>query len=415
MATVTKRGKYWRAQVRRLGFPPQSKTFDTNAEAEAWARATESEMDRGIFVSRAEAERTTLCEALERYKTAISSRKAHPAQDYQRISHWLRQPLAHRFLANLKGADFAQYRDMRRAAGRAENTVRLELALVSHLFEIARKEWGMEALLNPLKNITKPSGSRERDRRLVAGEYERIADALAASDNPWVRPAFDLAIETSLRQGMLVALRWEWVDLERQTIAIPVSFRRHGNKGVPAVLPLSSKAVSVLKSLPRRETGTILATTANAIRCIWKRTLKDLGIENLRWHDLRHEAASRFFEKGLHPLEVASITGHKSLTMLRRYTHLQPEALAAKLGRRNCARKQAVGGGQPSGARRLAQQSHRLPPRVPWRPVESEQHSGQFVVVAVQVRHRHIQNLGQANGHWIVGCVHADFVTIQPC
>ena len=99
MATLTKRGKYWRAQVRRLGFPPQSKTFDTNAEAEAWARATESEMDRGIFVSRAEAERTTFAEALERYKTTISSRKAHPAQDYQRISHWLRQPLAHRYMS----------------------------------------------------------------------------------------------------------------------------------------------------------------------------------------------------------------------------------------------------------------------------------------------------------------------------
>jgi len=332
MATVTKRGKYWRAQIRRLGFPPQHKSFDTRVEAEAWARAAESEMDRGIFVSRAEAERTTLAEALERYKTAISSRKAHPAQDYQRISHWLRQPLAHRYLANLKGADFAQYRDMRRALGRAENTVRLELALVSHLFEIARKEWGMESLLNPLKNITKPSGSRERDRRLVVGEYERIGDALTASDNPWVRPAFDLAIETSLRQGMLVQLRWEWVDLERQTVTIPVSFRRHGNKGVPAVLPLSLRAVSVLKALPPQTTGPILATTANAIRCIWKRTLKALGIENLRWHDLRHEAASRFFEKGLHPLEVASITGHKSLTMLRRYTHLQPEALAAKLG-----------------------------------------------------------------------------------
>lgn len=107
MATVTKRGKYWRAQIRRPGFPPQHKSFDTHAGAEAWARAAESEMDRGIFVSRAEAERTTLAEALERYKTAISSRKAHPAQDYQRISHWLRQPLVHRYLANLKGADFA--------------------------------------------------------------------------------------------------------------------------------------------------------------------------------------------------------------------------------------------------------------------------------------------------------------------
>lgn len=332
MATVTKRGKYWRAQVRRLGFPPQHKTFDTHAEAEAWARVVESEMDRGIFVSRVEAERTTLAEALERYNTEISSRKAHPAQEYQRVAHWLRQPLAHRYLANLRGADFAQYRDMRRADGRAENTIRLELALVSHLFEIGRKEWGMESLLNPLKNIRKPSGSRERDRRLREGEYALIADALATTGNPCARQAFDLAIETSLRQGMLVQLRWEWVDLERRVIAIPASFRRHGNKGVPAVLPLSLRAVEVLKSLPAEAGGLVLPTTANALRCVWKRAMKDLDIRDLRWHDLRHEAASRFFEKGLHPLEVASITGHKSLTMFRRYTHLQPEALAAKLG-----------------------------------------------------------------------------------
>jgi integrase len=332
MATVTKRGKYWRAQVRRLGYPPQHKTFDTHAEAEAWARVVEAEMDRGIFASRVEAERTTLAEALKRYKTEICSRKAHPAQEYQRVDRWLREPLAHRYLANLKGVDFAQYRDMRRAAGRAENTIRLELALVSHLFEIARKEWGMESLLNPLKNIRKPSGSRERDRRLQAGEYDRIATALSASENPCAIQAFDLAIETSLRQGMLVQLQWDWIDLERQVVTIPASFRRHGNKGVPPVLPLSKRAVDALKSLPVQASGPVLPTTANALRCVWKRALKDLGIKDLRWHDLRHEAASRFFEKGLHPLEVASITGHKSLTMLRRYTHLQPEALAAKLG-----------------------------------------------------------------------------------
>ena len=190
----------------------------------------------------------------------------------------------------------------------------------------------MENLSNPLDNIRKPSGSRERDRRLKEGEYDRISQALEVTANPCARQAFDLAIETSLRQGMLVQLQWEWVDLAKQTVAIPSSFRRHGNKGVPAVLPLSLRAVAVLKSLPPASGGPILPTTANALRCVWKRTLKELGIKDLRWHDLRHEAASRFFEKGLHPLEVASITGHKSLTMLRRYTHLQPEALAAKLG-----------------------------------------------------------------------------------
>ena len=332
LASITKRGRYWRAQIVRRGYPPQYRTFDSRAEAEAWSRALESEMDRGSFVSRVESEKTTLAEALQRYEREISVNKAHPQQDHQRIRHWLRQDLAHHFLANIRGVDFAKYRDDRLALGRAANTVRLELALVGHLFEIARKEWGMEGLMNPLKNIRKPSGSNERDRRLRDGEYEQLSEALSKSDNPWVRPAFDLAIETSLRQGMLVALRWDWIDLSRQVIWIPVECRRHGNKGVPPALPLSLKAVGVLRSLPRSTDGRVFPTTQNAIVCVWKKTLKRLGIDGLRWHDLRHEAASRLFEKGLNPMEVASITGHKTLTMLRRYTHLQPETLARKLG-----------------------------------------------------------------------------------
>ena len=168
MASISKRGRYWRAQIVRRGCPPQYRTFDTRAEAEAWSRAMDSEMDRSIFVSRVESEKTTLAEALGRYEREISIGKAHPEQDYQRIRHWLCQDLAHYFLANLRGADFAKYRDDRLAIGRAANTVRLELALVSQMFEIARKEWGKEGLMNPLKSIRKPSGSNERDRRLWA-------------------------------------------------------------------------------------------------------------------------------------------------------------------------------------------------------------------------------------------------------
>lgn len=331
MASINKRGSFWRAQVRRRGFPPQSRSFDTKGQAEIWVRSVENEMDRGIFVSRAEAENTTLAEALERYGREISSVKRHPAQDHQRIKHWLRHPLAFQFLANLRGADFAKYRDQRRELGRAENTIRLELALVSHLFEIARKEWGMESLSNPIKNIRKPSGSRERDRRLLPGEYDKIASTLDASGNAWIRAAFDLAIETSLRQAMLFNLRWEWIDLNRRVVCVPSEYRGTGNKGVPAHLPLSSKAIAVLSALPRTGNGPVLSTTQNAVVCAWKKALKKLEIHDLTWHDLRHEAASRLFERGLHPLEVASITGHKSLTMLRRYTHLRPEDLALKL------------------------------------------------------------------------------------
>lgn len=341
MAYIKQRGDYWRAEVRRKGYKPTYRTFDTQRQAQQWARRVESEMDSGLYIDRTEAERTTLREALERHQREIVPLKGHPAQENGRVDRWLRNDLCYRTLANLKGADFARYRDLRREQGRAENTIRLELQLVSHLYEIARKEWGMEGLPNPLKNIRKPSGNCARDRRLKDGEYEKIFTALKSSGNRFASHAFVLAVETILRKGALFCLRWDWVDLPGRMIRIPAYARGPENKGVPPALPLSRKAVEIFYAMhPVDErgartvgpTGPVLDTTPNAVMCVWKRVLPLLGIADLRWHDLRHEAASRLFEKGLHPMEVATITGHKSMQMLRRYTHLKAENLIEKLG-----------------------------------------------------------------------------------
>jgi integrase len=335
MAYISQRGAFWRAEVRRRGYKPVYRSFDSKQLAQQWARRIEAEMDAKTYLDRSEGERTTLDEGLDRYLREVVPTKTSPRQEEGRVNRWKKHPLAYRMMASLRGADFARYRDERRAAGRAENTIRLELALISNLFETARKEWGMEGLMNPLKNIRKPSGSRARDRRLQDGEYEAIKAYLTASGNPYAAAAFDLAIETSLRQAKLFALRWEWIDLDARLVRIPSVFRQASNKGVPAVLPLSRRACTVLTELQERDShqkGKVLDTTPNAVaRCLWNRALKALKIHNLRWHDLRHEAASRLFEKGLNPLEVASITGHKSMQMLKRYTHLRPETLLAKL------------------------------------------------------------------------------------
>jgi integrase len=340
MAYIKERGAYWRAEVRRKGYKPTYRTFDTQKQALQWARRVESEMDSGLYVDRTEAERTTLRSALERYQRDIVPTKLHPYQETCRINRWLQSDLCYRTLANLKGADFARYRDERREQGRAENTIRLELQLVSHMYELARKEWGMEGLLNPLKNIRKPGGSRARDRRLRPGEYERIYAVLRSGGNRYAADAFELAIETSLRQGTLFKLRWEWIDLSARMLRVPPDARGPDNKGVPAVMPLSSRTVAVLYTLHPKDdgalvlnpSGPVLNTTANAVVCAWKRAMADLEIDDLRWHDLRHEATSRLFERGLHPMEVASITGHRSMQMLKRYTHLKPESLLDRLG-----------------------------------------------------------------------------------
>lgn len=335
MAYISQRGAYWRAEVRRRGYKPVYRSFDTKQLAQQWARRVEAEMDAKTYLDRSEGERTTLGEGLARYLKEVVPTKTSPRQEAGRVKRWEKHPLAYRMMASLRGADFSRYREERRSAGRAENTIRLELALISTLYETAKKDWGMEGLINPLKNTRMPGSSTARERRLEEDEYKALKTYFANSGNPYAAAAFDLAIETSLRQSKLFALQWEWVDLEARLVRIPREHRQISNKGVPAVLPLSRRARDVLAELQNRDgrkEGAVLDTTANAVaRCLWNRATKALKIHNLRWHDLRHEAASRLFEKGLNPMEVASITGHKSMQMLKRYTHLKPETILAKL------------------------------------------------------------------------------------
>lgn len=246
MATIRKRGDYqWQAIVKRKGYPLQSKTFNTRKEAEAWSRMIESEIDRGVFVSRVEAERTTLREALEWYQDEVTARKKGAARENVRIARWLKQPLAARPLASVRGTDLAKFRDEWRKAGKAENTIRLELALLSHVFEIARREWGMEALANPVKMISLPGPSNQRERRLEGDEETRLLDALRQGRNPFTTPAARFAIETGMRQGEILGLRWKDTDLKRRVAVLATT-----KNGESRTVPLSSRAVAVLERLP---------------------------------------------------------------------------------------------------------------------------------------------------------------------
>jgi integrase len=136
-----------------------------------------------------------------------------------------------------------------------------------------------------------------------------------------------LALETAMRQGELRRLRWEHIDLHRRTAHLPDT-----KNGEARTVPLSTSAVAVLRALPRALHGDLFpGVTTEAVKRSYMRAIRRAGIEGLRFHDLRHEATTRLFEKGLNIMEVASITGHKDLRMLRRYTHQKAEDLARKL------------------------------------------------------------------------------------
>lgn len=327
MASFRKRGPHqWQAQVRKKGQPLQTKTFETRAQAEQWARAIEVEMDKGVFVSRAEAESTTLKDLLERYLAEITPLKKGAAPETNRLRALMRHALARRFVAGIRGVDIARFRD-ERLRKVSSSTAKRDLVLLGHVFEVARKEWGIN-VHNPVRDIKLPAENRPRDRRLRADEETRLLAACRAARNAWLLPVVQLALETAMRQGELLRLRWEHIDLHRRTAHLPDT-----KNGEARTLPLSTTAVRVLRALPRGLNGDVFPRiTTEAIKRAYIRAVRRAGIENLRFHDLRHEATTRLFEKGLNIMEVACVTGHKDLRMLRRYTHLRAEDLARKLG-----------------------------------------------------------------------------------
>ena len=336
MATFVQRkgpgGKrVWQALVRRRGYPQQTRTFDTKGAAEVWAGGIENEMGNGTFVSRAEAESTSLAEALDRYLREITPTKKPSTQSRETVRARViaEIPLARRSLASIKGSDIATFIRARQAEGLGANAIRLDLALLSHVFTVAGSAWGMESLGNPVKRIRgqRPKLPGGRTRRLVDDEHQRLVEAASKDQGGMVGPLIIWAIETAMRRGEIAAMRWDHLDRKARVLLIPET-----KTGTPRRVPLSTAALGVLDGLPRRLDGRVWGMRPDSISQAFERVCKAAGIEGLTFHDLRHEATSRLFEKGLNPMQVAAITGHKTLQMLKRYTHLRAEDLVGMLG-----------------------------------------------------------------------------------
>lgn len=325
MAYYEKRGESWRAQIRRKGYPTLSASFDTKAEAQRWAAEIEGDMSRARFVDIREAESTTLFDALKRYQSEVSVGKKGEKQEKVRIQKWQDSDLASKSLASLRSSDMASYRDAELKAGKSTATVRLDLAVISHLYTVAAKDWGIEGLTNPCRAIRMPKGSKQRERRPTGEELKSIYK-LAADMNPELPIIIELAVETAMRRSELVMLR-------KDQVRGKVAFLEDTKNGERRSVPLSSRALALLEGLPTPIAGgRYFHLKADTISNYFPLVCEKAGITDLRLHDLRHEATSRLFERGFTLMEVASITGHKTLAMLKRYTHLSPQDLADKLG-----------------------------------------------------------------------------------
>ncbi|MGC8530349.1 MAG: tyrosine-type recombinase/integrase, partial [Leptospirillia bacterium] len=300
MATIDKRGDLqWRVQIRRKGYPVVRKTFSSRAEAEAWARMVEGEMDRGIFVSRTEAESTTLAEALDRYEREVTSHQKGAVQYASLIRIWKRTPLAARFISTIQGSDLAKYRDERLKLV-SPKTVSHELGLLSRLFHTAIKDWGMGGLVNPVSQIRKPKLPRGRDRRLLPEEERALLEACASYGGD-IAGIVRFALETGMRRSEIAGMTWDRVDLKKRTVTLPET--KNGEK---RIVPLSTEAVRILSGLPRRLDASVWGMEADSITQAFLRALSRARkayekecekkgerpdpsfLTKLTFHDLRH-------------------------------------------------------------------------------------------------------------------------------
>ena len=323
MATIRRRSDRWQVQVRRTGQSPISKSFTKKPDALTWARKMEAAADRGELANTHSGPITTRT-ILERYRDEITPKNKGASVETYRINALLRAKFVDIEVRHLSPSLLSAYRDARLKQVTGPS-VRREINLLSRAYTVARKEWAWP-VSNPLDDILKPADSKPRDRRLEAGERERLLLALGQCRNPWITPAVKLALETGMRRGELLRARWEHLDTTKKTLLIPETKNGH-----PRTIPLSPEALALLESIPRHISGRVIPLTPVALRHAWDRALRRADIEDLHFHDLRHEAISRFFERGLNVPEVALISGHRDYRMLFRYTHLRPEDVARKL------------------------------------------------------------------------------------
>ncbi len=207
------------------------------------------------------------------------------------------------------------------------STVKGDLLLISHIFTTCVQEWGMDELPNPVSKIKKPKANPGRTRRLTDAEQSKLLHHAHNHPNVEMYAIVVIALETAMRQGEILKATWENINWQKRILHLPIT-----KNGDARDVPLSIKAFGILHDyLPRKSEGKIFSYTSNGLKSSYRHLVKTIGIKNLTFHDLRHSAISSLLERGLNTIEVSTISGHKSMSMLKRYAHLQVFKLVKKL------------------------------------------------------------------------------------
>jgi integrase len=331
MASIRSRNEKWQARVKRDGVTVE-KSFLNRRDAEKWARLTEADIERGTFepkpptTAKSHGHLENMADLLIRFAEEVADQHRSPTTLVNLET--LKRTIGDIALNELNAQVIARWRDQRLKTVQGASVVR-ELNTLSAVLNHARKEW-CYAIVNPVADIKRPSSGKRRERRLNGGDESRLLGVLA----PHYARVVQFALETAMRRGEILSLVWRNVDTVGRVALLPMT-----KNGEARRVPLSGKALEVLNKQREAQAaekvreidGRVFPVHHIALDKAWRAACTRGAIEGLHFHDLRHEAVSRLFERGLNVMEVAAISGHKTLAMLHRYTHLRAEDLAKKL------------------------------------------------------------------------------------
>lgn len=338
MATIQKRGSAWRVQVRRRG-KALSATFDTRAEAERWAIRTESQMLDGVVPSvpaRRTMERAgeTAADVFQRYADEVSPKKRGGRWEQVRLKGFIKKyPVFQNAITAITGPDIADWRDVRLVSVSA-STVNRELCLLSTIFTHAMKEWRLGLMANPCSLVSKPRKPRSRTQRVSVDERRLIIEQLGwdgqsepVTSGQWVAFAFYLALETAMRKGEILSLRWRDIDFAERHAHLDMT-----KNGDERHVPLSKVAIRLLRVIEKPSAeDTVVPIQSGYFDKLFREAKQAAGLKHIHFHDSRREAATTMATKLSNVLELAAVTGHKSLAMLQIYYKPKAADLAARL------------------------------------------------------------------------------------
>ena len=351
MATIRKRRTKdgdlrYQVQVRMRGYRPESASFERLTDARKWEQQTEAAMREGRHFQSSQAKKHTLSEAIKRYQRDVLPDTRKTAGDVEQHLRWWDDEIGRRVLADITPAILTQCRDKLRSGNtpqgcrRSGSTVNRYLQSLSHVFSIAEREWQWLSG-NPLRKVRRLKEPRGRVRFLDDAERERLLTACRASSSELLYPIVVLALSVGARKSELLSLTWKDINLKDGYLTIQDS-----KNDERRTLPLRGHALELIRELSKvRRIDTPLCfpgrarpsqkTRPIAIRTAWESAMKTAGIEDFRFHDLRHSCASYLAMQGCSPSEIAEVLGHKTLEMVKRYAHLSPQHTASVVEKMN--------------------------------------------------------------------------------